>query len=78
MSKKHKKVCRVLTYIENLLILTCIVTGCISIFAFTSLDGIPIAITSSSIWLKICAITAGIKKYKSIFEKKKKKHDKIL
>ena len=78
MSKKHKKVCRVLTYIENLLILTCTVTGCVSIFAFTSLDGIPIAITSSSIGLKICAITAGIKKYKSIFKKKKKKHDKIL
>ena len=27
--------------------------------------------------LKICAITARIKKYKSIFKKKKKKHDKI-
>ena len=26
--------------------------------------------------LKICAIIAGIKKYKSILKKKKKKHDK--
>ena len=78
MSEKHKKVCRVLTYIENLLILTCTVTGCVFIFAFTSLDGISIAITSPSVGLKICAITAEIKKYKSIFKKKKKKHDKIL
>ena len=28
--------------------------------------------------LKICAITAGIKKYKSIIKKKRKKHDKIV
>ena len=27
---------------------------------------------------KICAITAGIKKYKSIIKKKKTKHDKIV
>ena len=32
---------------------------------------------SSAIGLKIYAITAGIKKYKSIIKKKKKKHDKI-
>ena len=53
-------------------------TGCVSISAFASLVGIPIGITSSSIGLKICAITVGIKKYKSIIKKKKKKHDKIL
>ena len=33
---------------------------------------------SSGIGLKIYAITAGIKKYKSIIKKKKKKHDKIV
>ena len=27
---------------------------------------------------KICAISAGIKKYKSIIKKKKKKHDKMV
>ena len=43
-----------------------------------SLAGILIGITSSVIGLKICAITAGIKKYKSIIKKKKKKHDKIV
>ena len=35
-------------------------------------------ITSSVIGLKICAIAAGIKKYKSIIKEKKKKHDKIV
>ena len=54
------------------------ITGCVSISAFASLVGIPIGITSSSIGLKICAITVGIKKYKSIIKKKKKKHDKIV
>ena len=54
------------------------ITGCISISAFASLIGIPIGITSSAIGLKICAITAGIKKYKSTIKKIKKKHDIIV
>ena len=49
----------------------------ISISAFVSLPGIPIGITNSAIRLKICAIPAGIKKYKSIIKKKKMKHDRI-
>ena len=52
------------------------ITGCVSISAFASLIGIPTGITSFAIGLKICAITAGIKRYKSIIKKKKKKHDK--
>ena len=78
MSKKHKKVCTNLNYIEHFLILASTITGCISISASASLTGIPIGIPSSAIGLKICAITAGIKKYKSIIKKKKKKHDKIV
>ena len=39
---------------------------------------IPTGITSSAIRLKTCAITPGIKKYKSMINKKKKKHDKIV
>ena len=78
MSRKHKKVCTTLNYIEHFLILASTITGCVSISAFASLIGIPIGITSSAIGLKICAITAGIKKYKSIIKKKKKKHDKII
>ena len=75
-SRKHKKVCTTLNYIESFLILASTITGCISISAFTSLLGIPIGITSSAIALKICAITPAIKKYKSIITKKKKKQDK--
>ena len=40
--------------------------------------GIPIGITSFATGLKICAITTGIEKYKSIIKKKKKQHDKIV
>ena len=72
ISKKHKKIYATLNYIEHLLVLASTITGCISISDFTSLIGIPIGITSSAIGLKICAITAGIKKYKSIIKKKKK------
>ena len=54
------------------------ITGCVSISAFASLVGIPMGITSSAMRLKICAIIARIKKYKSIIKKKKKEHDKIV
>ena len=77
LSKKHENVFRVFNYIDQSLIVISTITGCVSISAFASLVGIPIGITSSSIGLKICAITVGIKKYKSIIKKKKKKHDKI-
>ena len=46
MSKRHKKVCRDLNYVNHLL--ACSVIG-----------------------LKICGITPGVKKYKSIIKKKK-------
>ena len=74
----HKKSCRVLNYIDQLLIVISATTGCVSISAFASTVGIPIGITRSAIELKIFAITAGIKKCKSIIKKKKKKHDKIV
>ena len=77
MSKKCKKVCRVLNYIDHLLIVISIITGCVSISGFASLVGIPIRITSSAIGLKICAIAAGSRKYKSIIKEKKKKHEKL-
>ena len=74
MRKKNKKVCTTLNYIEHILILASANTGCISTSTLAYLLGIAIGITSSAIGLKICAITAGIKKYKSIVKKKKKKH----
>ena len=78
MSEKHKKVVTTLNYIGHFIILALTITGCISISAFASLLGIPIGITSSATGLKMCAITAGNKKYKSIIEKKNKKRDKII
>ena len=78
MSRKHKKVRTILNYAENFLILASTITGCISISAFASLFGVPIGIASSAIGLRICAMAAGIKNYKSIIKKKKRKHYKIV
>ena len=78
MSKKHhKSLSRDSNYINHLLIVTHAITGCVSISSFGSLVGIVIGIASPAIGLKACAITSGIKKYKSIIKKKKKKHDKV-
>ena len=76
MSKKHRKVCRCLNYIDHLFIVISTIAECVSISALVSLVGILIGITSSANGLKICAITTGIKKYESIINKKK--HDKIV
>ena len=78
MSKKHKKFFTTLNYIEHFLMLGSTITGYVSISAFASLVSIPIAITSSATGLKICAITAAIKKYKSMIKKTKKRHGKIV
>ena len=75
MNKGHKKVWATASYIKHFLILTSTIVGCISIFAFASFLDIPIGIMKSAIGSNICAITAEIKKYKSIT--KKKKQDKI-
>ena len=66
-----------MSYIDHALIilinqLISTVSGCVSISAFASLVGVPIGVTSSAIGLKICAITAGIEKYKSINKKRKR------
>ena len=59
MSKKYKKTCKDLNYVEQLLILA-------------STVAIPVGITSSAIGIKNCAIAPGIEVYKSIIKKKKK------
>ena len=56
----------------NTLILASIVT--VSISALGSLFSILIWIASSAIRLRICTITAQIRKYKSITKKKQNKH----
>ena len=72
ISKKHKKVCRILNYIDHLLIVISATTGCISISAFASLVVYSIGTSSSATGLKICGITAQIKKYKSIIKNKER------
>ena len=75
MSEKYKKTCKhscwTLAYISINSYWLCFN------FAFAELVAISVGITSSAAGMKICAITAEIKKYKTII-KKKKKHDKIV
>ena len=78
MSEKHKKVCRSLNYFENFLVSVSAVSGCVSISAFTSLVGVFVGIANFAVGLKICVITAGIKKYKSIIKNKRKKNNKLV
>ena len=78
MSEKYKRICKYLNYVEHHLIIASTVTKYVSISEFASLICVPVGVTSSAVGIKICAITAAIKKYKSIVKKKKKKHDKIV
>ena len=78
MSEKCEKTYKYLNYVNHLFILVSTVTGCISIFCI-------FFISLCSCWYyKFCSrnknlwITAGIKKYKSIIKKKRKKHNKTL
>ena len=78
--EKYKKTCKYLQkrHAENLLLFVSKVTGCVSISAFASLVAISVGITSSAVGIKICAIIGGIKKYKSLIKKKKKRYYKIV
>ena len=78
MSKKHKKIYRVLNYFDHSLIVTSTINGFITISAFVSLVGVSITIVASAIKIEECLITSGIRKYKSIIKKKKKKHHKVV
>ena len=51
MSKKHKKVCAIVSYIEDFLLLDSTIPKCIWTSAFASLIGIPTGIASSAIGL---------------------------
>ena len=78
MRKKYKKVSRVPSFIEKVLILASAVTEYASISALASLVGSFVPILSSALELKIWAQTAWTKTYKSIIKKKIKRHDKIV
>ena len=78
VSKKHKKLCATLNYIERVFVLVSTVTGYTSISAFASLIGIPKGVTGPARGLKMVAIAAAIIKYKSIIKKNKKKQYSIV
>ena len=77
ITKKYKKVRKILNYTEHLLILASAVTGSVSVSALASLVGIPGGSANSEITIKVSVITAGIEKCKSVIKKTKKRHDKI-
>ena len=78
MSNKAQKVCTTLNHIDHFLILALRLLDVFQFLLSFFYFGIPTRIPRSATGLKICAITAGIKKYMSIIKKKKKKHDKIV
>ena len=59
--EKRNSFTEVIEVIKLFLILASTSAGWVSVPAFASLVGIPMGITSSAIWLKTCAMTAGIK-----------------
>ena len=52
MKKKHKKVYRILTYIDHFLVSASSITGCVSVSALASVVVIPIGITSFMVGLE--------------------------
>ena len=65
MSEKYKKIWKYSNYFTYLLILVLTVTDCVSVSAFASLVCVPVDIKTFVVGIKVCAITIGIKKYKS-------------
>ena len=70
VSEKYEKKCKYLNHVEDLLILVSTVTGCVSISAFASFLCVSVYITSSALGIKMCAITAGIKRISQLSRKK--------
>ena len=68
-SKKYNKTCQYLIYVERLIILVSTVTGCVCV---------RVGISNSAVGMKICTIAVGIKNFKSVIRKKKKKHNRIV
>ena len=66
ISEKYRKTCKYLKYLKQLLIFGSTATGCVSVSAFASLVCVTVGIASSALGLKMCAINAGTKIYKSI------------
>ena len=71
ISKKHKKVYKILTFIKHLLILASTVTLFVSIWVFASLVGVSVGLTSSAVGIKNLHNTSSNWKYKSILRKRR-------
>ena len=71
ISKKHKKVYKILIFIKHLLILASTVTLCVSIWVFASLVGISVGLTSSAVGIKNLHNNSSNWKYKSILRKRR-------
>ena len=67
---------RALNYFGRFLVFVSAVSGYVWFSVFASLVDVLTGIASSTVRLKIYAITTKIKKYNSIIEKKRKKHGK--
>ena len=65
VTKKHKKTCKTLNYVE-LIFLSSTFTDWVLISVFTSIVDILVEITRSKVGLIVCVMGVGIKKYKSI------------
>ena len=72
MSERYIKTYKYLNYVEHLLILVSTSTGYVSISAFTLLVTIPVCTTSSSVGIKMCAISAGIKRISHLSRRRRK------
>ena len=62
-----------MNYFEDFLGFICAVSGCVSISAFASLGGVPVAIVSSAVGLRIYAINVGVNKIWVSSQEKEKK-----
>ena len=79
--KSIKKCARLWLTLNIFLFFVClfvsVVSGSVSISIFASLVDIPVGIASPAIGLKICALTAGSKNYRSIIKKKKDSRNQV-
>ena len=69
--KIEKQLCMALNYFQDFVIFIFAASGCVSISTLGSLVGVSVSTARCAVGLKICAITARIKKYQSIIKKKK-------
>ena len=70
--------CKALNYLENFLVVFLLSIRCVLTNAFASLVDVFVGIARSTVGIKISAITAAIRKYKSYSsEKKERNHDHI-